>query len=60
MKKKSMRHITDLEPQKQRRLGLAREMVRVLGADGLSQVAGGSGCETTTSSLITFTTKQGI
>jgi hypothetical protein len=35
-------------------------MVRVLGADDLSQIAGGSGCDTTSITLITLTTKQNI
>jgi hypothetical protein len=60
MKKKVRRRITDLEPRK-RRLELSREMVRVLGADDLSQAAGGSGCDTTSyTSEITLTTKQPI
>lgn len=47
MKKKQKLAITNSEPRVQRRLGLARETVRVLGADDLSRAAGGSGCDTT-------------
>lgn len=61
MKKKSRRRITDSEPTKQRRLALARETVRVLGADDLAQAAGGSGCDTTSfATETTLTTKSNI
>ena len=46
MQKKPRRPITNLESQKQRRLELSRETVRVLGANDLSQANGGSGCIT--------------
>ena len=49
MKKKTRRHITNLESRNQRgqrKLELSRETVRVLGADDLSQAVGGSNCDT--------------
>jgi hypothetical protein len=60
MKKKIRRRITNSEPRNQRsqrRLELARETVRVLGANDLSDAAGGSwtGCDT--GSWPTWTTK---
>jgi hypothetical protein len=47
MKKKTRRRITDSGPTMQRRLQLARETVRTLGPEDLSQAAGGSDCVTT-------------
>lgn len=47
MKKKTRRQITNSEPSTQRRLQLARDTVRMLRADDLSQAVGGSACNTT-------------
>jgi len=49
MRKKLKLDITNSEPRNQRRLGLSRETVRVLGAIDLSRAIGGSGCDTTSS-----------
>jgi hypothetical protein len=60
MKKKIRRHITNSEPrnqQSQRKLELSRETVRVLGAQDLSDVAGGSWTSCDTGSNPTWTTK---
>lgn len=46
MQKKTKRRITNSEPLNQRRLELSRETVRVLGANNLSEVVGGS-CDST-------------
>ncbi len=56
MKEKIRRRIRNSEPLSQRRLGLSRETVRVLGASDLSQAIGGSGCDTT-SWTTDYTTK---
>lgn len=37
----------NLEPGRQRKLGLSRETVRTLNHDQLSRAIGGSGCDTT-------------
>ena len=55
MRKKRKLDITNSEPKYQRRLGLARETVRVLDASDLSQAVGGSGCDTTS-----YTTEKQI
>jgi hypothetical protein len=49
MRKKLKGAITDPEPKYQRRLGLSRETVRVLGVNDLSQAIGGATCDTTSS-----------
>jgi len=49
MRKKLKGDITDPEPKYQRRLGLSRETVRVLGVNDLSQAIGGATCDTTSS-----------
>jgi hypothetical protein len=47
MKKMTRRQMMNADPARQRRLELARETVRTLGADELARAAGGSGCDTT-------------
>jgi len=47
MKKTIRRQTTNANPARQRRLELARETVKTLGADDLARAAGGSGCDTT-------------
>jgi len=58
MKKKLKLAITNSEPKDQRRLGLARETVRVLGAKDLSRAIGGSACDTTSITTDKNTSKR--
>jgi hypothetical protein len=49
MKKKTRQRMTNVDPARQRRLGLARDTVRTLGHDELLNAAGGAtGCDSTT------------
>jgi hypothetical protein len=59
MKKKTRQRMTNVEPARRRRLGLARDTVRTLGHDELLNAVGGeTGCDSTTNPTQTLLTTR--
>jgi hypothetical protein len=59
MKKKTRQRMMNVEPARQRRLGLARDTVRTLGHDELVNAVGGeTGCDSTTTPTQTLLTTR--
>jgi hypothetical protein len=56
MKKKTKADITNSEPSNRRKLGLSREMVRVLDPSELAHAAGG--CDSTTTPTLNETSHR--